>query len=166
MISERAQPRQTLDQLIVASLTATEWKAEHGYVIQVGVTGSIPQLNQIAAWVAEQRDLPTIAIDDFEGMSDSFLDSSTIKTRKHYKAPPTFSGRVEIYRSTPDLHFPILFLHLANGNIELLSAYFNRLRHPSVVLGSLKACTRLLDAAKLTAQPLYYYRDQVSIRIA
>lgn len=152
--------------MILASLQATDWKSEHGYAIQIGVTGSIPQLNFIAAWLTENRSLPTLAVDNFEGVKDSILDGPDIKTRSCYKVPPTFSGGVELYRTLPELFSPILFLYLANGKIDPLFPYFVKLRHPSVVMGSVKACASLLNAAKLTAEPLFYNRGTVSIRVA
>lgn len=148
-------------QLIRASLIATDWKTEYGFVLQLGVTDHVDKLNMICDWVAIQKGRDTIVVDALKGMKSKIVPGVSAPLA----SPPTLHSRARLHREMPTLKAPLLFVHVANGDIDALAVNFERIRPPTVIMGTVKNCARLLVAANLTAQPLYFHRDYVSMRI-
>jgi hypothetical protein len=156
-------PRESIPELIRASLLATDWKSDFGYAVQVGVVDHVDSLNRIAEWLAEVPRQELFVVDPLATDRKSIITGTAVKTRGHFKIPPTMNGNVRLYGKLPDLKYPIIFLHQASDITD--DAAIKLLRRGSVVMGSADRCRELLNRAQLTAQPLYACGTQVSIRI-
>jgi len=149
-----------------AALLATDWKTEYGIVVQVGVFERVDELNELAGWVSEHRRLDTIAYDPLEKLPTSLLDGLKKTDGASFTAPPSMNGRVKLTRDPPKLHFPILFLHAASMESVLYGPILDRVVTGTVVYGAASACAMVLEAAQCKAQPLYFHRDRIAVRIS
>jgi hypothetical protein len=164
-----ATTNQTRSQTLRKALQATNWKGEHGYVLQIGIEDAVSDLNEIAAWCAEHRDFDTTLVDDFRGFGTSLLDGLKPQVGVHYKAPPTMHQRVRMYE-TPDftLNFPVLFLHVASTVDDEVSFVTDGIKTGTVIFGNVEAVVNILALTGREAQPLYLTRNDpsVAVRIA
>lgn len=153
-------------QVIRKALQATDWKTEHGYCLQIGIDGHVDDVNQIAEWAAEHRDFDTFVVDSMRGCEKSVLDGLKNQVGAHFKAPPTMHGRCKIYPERMELHFPVLFLHVATEVEDDVDFVLDGINTGTVIFGSFAACTMLLELANREGQPLYYAGEHIAIRIA
>ncbi len=154
------------DQLIRAAMLAVDWKTDYGLSVQLGIEGVVDDLNKIAGWLAEHRDMGMICIDDLENSKSSLLDNLKAQSGAHYHAPPTLNGRVRMYKTAPELHFPILFLHVATTNRAEIEPIMDQVREGTIVYGTAEACALVCEIAQCEAQPLYFHADRVVVRVA
>lgn len=160
---------QTRSQTLRKALQAANWKGEHGYVLQIGIEDAVNDLNQIATWCAEQRDLETTLVDSFSGYSESLLDGLKPQVGVHYKAPPTMHQRVRMYQTLDfTLNFPVLFLHVATCDPDEVSFVVDGIKTGTVIFGNVEAVANILTLTGREAQPLYLTHNDpsVAVRIA
>ena len=160
-----AQKRATKSQLIRASLLAVDWKDHFGLAVQVGIEGHVDDLNKIASWLYENRDMEITTIDNIEHVGGSFLDGLKSQVGAHYRVPPTMQGNVRLYDEAPVLHHPILFLHVASSNRADIEPIIDNVEPGTVILGSVDACRLVLEAAQCVAQPLYFHGEDIALRV-
>lgn len=160
-----AQKRERKSQLIRASLLAVDWKSRFGHAVQIGVDQHVDDLNKIAFWLSENRDMEIIAVDDLKHKSGSFLDGLKAQVGAHYHTPPTMQGNVKLYDEAPAIHNPILFLHAASNSRADIEPMIEHVEPGTIVLGSVDACRVVLDVAQCHAQPLYFHGEDIALRV-
>lgn len=161
----KAEKKDRKSQLIRQSLLSTDWKSRFGHVVQVGIEDAVDDLNKIALWVYENRDMNVTAIDNLKHQKDSFLDGLKSQVGAHYHVPATMQGNVRLYDEAPVLHDPILFLHVASSNRADIEPVIDNIEPGTIILGSVDACRIVLEAAQCKAQPLYFHGEFLSIRV-
>lgn len=110
--------------------------------------------------------METVCIDDLENSKSSLLDGLKAQAGAHYNAPPTVNGRVRMHKVAPELHFPILFLHVATMNRTEIEPVIGQVKAGTIVYGTADACSLTCEIAQCEAQPLYFHDDRVVVRIA
>lgn len=154
-------------QTLRKALQGTNWKGEHGYIVQIGLEDAVDDLNEIAKWCVEHRDRDVDLVDGFHGFSESILDGLKSQVGVHYKAPPTIQGRVRMWHIDDfTLNFPILFLHVATTRSDDVSFCVDGIKTGTVIFGSVEAVAQILDLSGQEAQPLYSSDGCVAVRIA
>lgn len=142
-----------------------EWKVDHGLAVQIGITGAIDTITEIAGWLNERFSQSVILLDDFKGKA-SVLSSLKSQVGDHYRVPPTIKGDVKMYPQMPEGNLPIHFLSVPTDARFELETVARRLHPGSIIYGSPDACADVLEAAELAAQPIFYCGGMLAVRAA
>jgi len=146
-----------------------DWKAEYGVAIHIGIEGAIPAINEISGWLNERFGQALILIDS--GVKkDSILKSIAGSV---YRTPPSVKGNVKLYVDTKELlnekgklSFPVHFLSVPTDARDGLADIVTGVSGGTVIFGSADACADVLEAASLSAQPLFYCGGMLAVRAA
>jgi hypothetical protein len=155
--------------MIRESMKRVDWKTSYGVAVHVGIDDSIPIINEIAGWLNERFKQQLLLIDN--GVKkDSILKSLSGSI---YRTPPTVKGDVKLYVDAQELldeHgklvFPIHFLSIPTDARDGLAALATGIRPDTMIFGTPDACADVLEAAELSAQPLFYCGGMLAVRAA
>lgn len=160
----QAVKMETPKTLIRAALKRVSWKTEHGLVVQLGIEGSVPDINAISSWLVENFDQDVILIDDCRQQGGSFLDGLKPQVGEHYNVPPTLSGRVRLYEKPPELKFPIHFLSVPTDERYGLKEILPNIQSGTMIFGAADACGDVLEKAELSGEIIYYCGGMLAVR--
>lgn len=145
------------------------WKIDYGVAVHIGIEDSIPTINEIAGWLNERFGQHLILIDS--GVKkDSILKSIAGSV---YRTPPSVKGDVRLYADARELQnekgmlpFPIHFLSVPTDARDGLQAIVTGVKPGTMIFGTADACADVLEAAELSAQPLFYCGGMLAVRAA
>jgi hypothetical protein len=146
-----------------------EWKTSYGIAVHIGIEGAIPEINEIAGWLNERFSQNLFLIDS--GVKkDSLLKSVAGSV---YRTPPSVKGDVKLYVDAQELldeHgkliFPVHYLSVPTDARDGLAAIATGIRPGTMIFGSADACADVLEAASLSAQPIFYCGGMLAVRAA
>lgn len=156
-------------ELIRETLKRIEWKTDYGIAVHVGIEGSIPRINEISGWLNERFGHSLRLLDD--GIKeDSILKSVAGSV---YRTPPSVRGDVRLHTDAQELldekgeaQFPFHFLSVPQGAGEALAGISKGVKQGTMIFGTPDACADVLEAASLSAQPIFYCGGMLAVRAA
>ena len=154
------------------TLKRVEWKIDYGIAVHVGIDDTIPLINEIAAWLNERHSMPLYLLDDCMEQK-SVLSGLKAIAGNYYKAPPSIQGNVKLYAEPQELRagektlrYPIKFLSVPTRAQFGLNVVSEGVRENTIIFGTPDACADVLEAASLSAQPIFYCGGMLAVRAA
>lgn len=146
-----------------------DWKADYGNAVHIGIEGAIPAINEISGWLNE-RVKQTLILLDSGVKKDSILKSVAGSV---YRTPPSVKGDVrllvdaqELLTEKGELPFPVHFLSVPTDARDGLDVIVKGVKPGTVIFGTADACADVLEAAELSAQPIFYCGGMLAVRAA
>lgn len=159
----------TTKELIRETLKRIDWKTSYGIAVHVGVTGQIPHINEIAGWLNERFRYPLTIVDDCI-RKDSILKSVAGNV---YRTPPSIKGDVRLRTDAQELLdsngnplVPVFFLSVPDGAGDGVESIAKAIGPETMIFGTPDACADVLEAAELSAQPIFYCGGMLAVRAA
>jgi hypothetical protein len=159
----------TPKELIRESMKRVEWKTSYGIAVHVGIEKNIPVINEVAGWLNE-RFGQALDIIDSGIKADSILKTVAGSV---YRSPPSVKGDTRMHLTSQELldekgeaKFPIHFLSVPTGAGEAVAGVAKGIREGTMIFGSPDACADVLEAASLSAQPIFYCGGMLAVRAA
>ena len=156
-------------ELIRETMKRIEWKIDYGIAVHVGIDGSIPRINEIAGWLNERFGQHLDIIDS------GVKEHSILKTvaGSVYRTPPSVKGDTRLHLTSLELldekgkaKFPIHFLSVPQGAGEAVTGISACVQPGTMIFGTPDACADVLEAASLSAQPIFYCGGMLAVRAA
>jgi len=133
-------------------------------MIQLGVTGSIAELNEVADFIAKWTGYHVLGIDEFGG-DDSILSGPHVTVLKHKTTPPSMHSFVKLMSEVPDMEVPIAYIYVANDEWQKLSHVKQNIVKDTIIIARLEVLYAMVEEWGIEMLPTFYCQDWVAVKV-